>query len=206
MMLDPNLQNHRVGVIQNAHDGWTDSLKRKSVLDREFLGMQTIGLAPEEIDLRNFFEKKAELEKTLQGYSYIWVCGGNTFILRRAFALSGFDQILLENLPGNAFVYGGYSAGVCVLAPTLKGIHLADEPEIHPEGYGNEVIWEGLGVLPFCVAPHYQSDHHESEMINQAIEYFIQNKIPFVALRDGEAILFESSLEAGPSQGVKILG
>ena len=51
---------------------------------------------------------------------------------------------LLDAADGDSIVYGGYSAGACVLTPTLKGIHLADEPDLTPAGYESmPVIWEG---------------------------------------------------------------
>ena len=53
-------------------------------------------------------------------------------------------------------------------------------------------MWEGLALYPFCIAPHFRSDHPETKLIDQSVEYFIEKKIPFVALRDGEAITFDT--------------
>ena len=86
-------------------------------------------------------------------------------------------------------VYGGYSAGARVLSPSLRGIHLADEPEVRPAGYPAEAIWDGLNLIHFYVAPHYRSGHVESAAIERAVEYYIEQKLPFVALRDGEALM-----------------
>jgi dipeptidase E len=118
---------------------------------------------------------------------------GNTFVLQRAFSLSGLDSILQKKLHEDDFVYSGYSAGICVLAPTLNGIHIADEPQAMPNGYSSEIIWTGLGFIPYCIAPHYRSTHPES-LIEKAVEYFIEQKIPFVALRDGEALVLDSKI------------
>ena len=87
-------------------------------------------------------------------------------------ALSGLDTILRERVEDDSFTYAGYSAGACVLSPTLKGIHLADEPEMTPLGYTGEVLWDGLGLIPFCVAPHYRSDHPESPLIEERCGVF----------------------------------
>ena len=78
------------------------------------------------------------------------------------------------------------------MTPTLEGIHLADDPDSNPEGYGDGAIWKGLGIYPYCIAPHFQSDHPETKLIDKSVEYFIEKKIPFIALRDGEAILFDT--------------
>jgi dipeptidase E len=161
-------------------------------LQREFGDLKAIGLVAEELDLRRYFGKAAELRKYIEGFGYLWVTGGNTFVLRRAFSLSGLDSILQKKLHEDDFVYSGYSAGICVLAPTLKGIHIADEPQAMPKGYSSEIIWTGLGLIPYCIAPPYRSNHSESPLIEKVVEYFIEQKIPFVAFRDGEALILDS--------------
>jgi dipeptidase E len=104
---------------------------------------------------------------------------------------SGLDAILFERTQDETFVYAGYSAGICVMTPTLKGIHLVDDPEIVLEGYRAEIIWDGLGFVPFSFAPHYRSDHRESALIEKSVEFFIAQKIPFIALHDGEVYITE---------------
>jgi hypothetical protein len=82
-----------------------------------------------------------------------------------------------------------YSAGSCILGPTLDGIHLVDPPDLPAKGYGTEIIWEGLGFLPYSIAPHFKSDHPESAMIDGVVEYFEARGLPYLALRDGESIV-----------------
>ena len=184
-------KNKRVAVVRNALDQYTDSERLAKGLERELIDLRNIGLSPESLDLRQFFGKSEELERHLSGFGYVWVTGGNSFVLRRAFAQSGLDTILKRKLTEGDFVYSGYSAGSCVVTPTLEGIHLADQPEIVPNGYLSDVIWLGLNFVPFCIAPHYRSDHFESKLIEKSVEYFIENKIPFIALHDGEALVLE---------------
>jgi len=45
-----------------------------------------------------------------------------------------------------------------------------------PDGYSCEIIWAGLGLIPFCIAPHYRSDHPESALIDKSVEYFIRQE------------------------------
>jgi dipeptidase E len=52
-------------------------------------------------------------------------------------------------------------------------------------------FWQGLNILDYVIAPHYKSDHRESEDMDKAVEYMIDNKILFEALRDGEVIIIE---------------
>ena len=79
-----------------------------------------------------------------------------------------------------------------MITPTLEGIHLVDEPEIIPTGYARATIWPGLRFVPSCIAPHYRSDHSESALIEKVVEYFIEHKIQFIALRDGETLLLDT--------------
>jgi dipeptidase E len=192
-LLNSAARGNKAAVIQNAQDCWTDPAKHQSVFERECSDLETLGLSPVELDLRTFFGRPEDLERDIEQFAYFWVCGGNSFVLRRAFHLSGFDKLLLERArQSDGLTYAGYSAGACVMTPTLEGIHLADEPDANPAGYTGRVIWEGLGLYPFCIAPHYRSDHPETKLIDQSVEYFVEKKIPFVALRDGEAITFDT--------------
>ena len=92
-------------------------------------------------------------------------------------------------LATDSIVYGGYSAGPCMLTPSLRGAGLVDDPLEVPTGYEQGIIWGCLGILPYCLLPHYKSDHPESELIGQSVDYMIDQHIPFIALRDGEAIV-----------------
>jgi dipeptidase E len=179
----------RIGVIRNALDFSDDQNRLKAGWEQEFSDLKRLGFSPEAIDLREYFHGKKDLRATVNQLNALWVVGGNSFILNSAFRQSGLDKIIIEQLENEAFVYAGYSAGICILTPTLEGIHLADNPEVIPDGYPDEVIWDGLGLLPFCIAPHWRSNHPESAMIDQSVEYFMEHKMPFIALRDGETYI-----------------
>ncbi len=61
-----------------------------------------------------------------------------------------------------------------------------------PEGYDQAIIWDGLVLVPYSIAPHYRSDHPETELMEKAVDYFIENKMLFKALHDGEVIIEEA--------------
>lgn len=178
----------RTAIILNAMDmvGRED---RAASLAREVGDLTSIGLEPIEIDLRNYFDKPNALKEVLSSFDLVWVRGGNAFILRRAFRQSGADEIMKELLANDAIIYGGYSAGIDMLTPSLHGAELVDDPNIVPEGYESPIIWDCLGVLPYAIIPHYKSDHPESPAVDKSVEYLINNHLPFLALRDGEAII-----------------
>lgn len=181
-------KGRRTALINNAQDFLSPS-DRSSRRDEEIDRLKSIGLDPIEIDLRLYFGKSKGLKDKLASFDLIWVRGGNCFVLRRAFKQSGADEAITELLAEDKVVYGGYSAGIDMLTPSLHGAELVDESAIVPDGYKPGIIWECLGLLPYAIAPHYKSDHPESAAIDKSIEYLIDNHIPFIALRDGEAIV-----------------
>ena len=180
----------RVAVIRNSLDFSDDIERLEAGRRREFDDLQSLGFTPEDFDLRDYFSSTSTLATAIKRYDGVWVVGGNAFILRRAMNQSGFDSCLWSIAThGDDFVYAGYSAGSCVLSPTLRGIDLVDPPNVVPSGYAMEPTWEGLGLLEYSIAPHYRSDHPESEAIETVVAYFEQHGIPYRALRDGEAII-----------------
>lgn len=181
--------NKKVVVIPNALDFSIDFARREQSQKREFDDLKSIGLEAEELDLRLYFGKQGELERKIKEYGLIWVRGGNAFVLRRAMHQSGLDEILKELAKGDDVVYGGYSAGVCVIGPTLKGVDIVDDPTIIPDGYQKEIIWDGIGLVDFSFAPHYQSDHAESSVVEKMVGFYKENAMPFRALKDGEVII-----------------
>jgi dipeptidase E len=181
-----SVPSRRAVVITSALDNIPNTA---SHLARELDDLRALGFDASHLDLRRYFGDPAALASALDGVGLIWVTGGNSFLLRRAFHQSGLDAYLQGRRGDDTLVYGGYSAGVVVVTPTLRGIELADDPAALADGYDPEVIWDGLGLIPYCVAPHYRSEHSESAQIESCVQYFIDHKLLFVALRDGEVIV-----------------
>lgn len=188
--------NKKVAYINNALDCKTDLEKKQQSDAMEISDLEKLGFSVDILDLKQYFYKYEKLKEKLDNYDVLWVRGGNTFVLAQAIRLSGFDKILKMYFKNSKdILYGGYSAGICILGPTLKGVHLADDPYQKPYGQEYPIIWEGLSILNYAFVPHYKSDNKEFEDIYKSIEYMIEymidNKIPFKALRDGEVIIIE---------------
>ncbi|WP_028809059.1 Type 1 glutamine amidotransferase-like domain-containing protein [Streptomyces sp. 351MFTsu5.1] len=185
----------RTALVMNAYD-FQDVDSRNASLEREVTELQSVGLDPEELDLRDYFSGDRSLRKTLKNFDLVYVRGGNTFVLRRALLHSGADELLQEFLAADSLVLGGYSAAAAVAGTTLRGIagHV-DDPDHVPAGYpAGPPLWDGLGLLPFAVAPHYRSDHPETDEIEHTVQYYIDHHEPFVALRDGEVIVVDGDV------------
>ncbi len=187
--------NKRVAYIANSLDFSNDLDRRKQSEQEDIDQLTQVGLKVENFDLRNFFNKPEKLEKDIKNYGVIWVRGGNVFVLRQAMKLSGFDNLLKKLAKeDNEILYGGYSAGVCILAPSLKGLELVDDITQHPYSEKPDLIWEGLGLIDYVIVPHFQSDHPESELVNAVVEKYKKDGTKFKALRDGEVIITENKL------------
>ncbi len=184
--------NKKVGLIMNAADVYGNE-KHSAYLASEIKKMKEIGLDAEELDLRDYFNDNPALKTKLQSYGLIWAMGGNSFVLRKAMRMSGFDAIIKDLVVGEKLVYGGFSAGSCVAARSLKGIEIVDNPDQIVEGYDNAIVWEGLNLIDFSIAPHYRSEHPESDKIESVVTYFEENNIKYRALRDGEVLIVDGT-------------
>jgi dipeptidase E len=192
LLADLISSNKKIAIIPNALDIYTDLVRREASLQREKDSLIQIGLQPEELDLRKYFNNQKDLKDKMNEYGGVWVLGGNTFVLRRAYKESGLDIWLQQQKNNKDFVYAGYSAGVCVLSPSLKGLETVDDPITTAEGYPKETIWEGLNFIDFAFAPHYKSPGHpETEMVDKEVEHYKKVGIKYKTLHDGEVIVME---------------
>ena len=176
-------------VIANAIDQ-AETGERLEGVQRELDALGELGIDAEDLDLRDYFGASERLAVDLARYRLVWVRGGNTFMLRHALAASGADELLTSLVAQDALVYGGYSAGCCVLAPSLRGLELVDAPEPVTETYGVPPIWAGLGLIEYAFVPHVDSpEHPETEACGRLAEHYRATGVAHRTLRDGEAIV-----------------
>ncbi len=185
--------NKKVGVIMNAVDWSNDKERITKSLNDQMDVLKSLGFNPEQIDLKNYFGKSEELKKHLSSFGLVWVYGGNTFVLKRAYKQSGFDKIIKEMLLEDKIVYAGFSAGIVILSESLKGLEIVDDPNIIPEGYEKDFNWDGLGILDYHIAVHYKSDHPESASMDKEIEFYKEKNMPYQTLKDGEVIVINGT-------------
>jgi dipeptidase E len=192
----------RAVIIVNALDSRPKA--RADWLENETDGLARLGFIASELDLRNYFGASSELGAVLNAVDVVWVNGGNTFILRRAMKQSGFDTLIKSALARDEIVYGGFSAGAAIVAASLHGLEIVDDPNVVPAGYDPQIVWDGLGLVPFSLAVHFKSGLPESELIDRNIAYYEQRRIPYRTLRDGEALVIDGDRQqiVGSDPGV----
>ncbi|MDR0462266.1 MAG: peptidase E [Christensenellaceae bacterium] len=179
-------QTHKkILLIANSRDHFTDLERIEKGVSVDEKQLSELGFEVTRLDLRKFFGKQKDLEKFIAKYNGFYVIGGNTFVLRKAFALSGMDNILLSFWSYPNYLYIGYSAGICVLCEDLHGLILVDEP-------GGDPIWNGLGYIHPIYLPHYRSDHPESKMVNDCVKYCKAHDLPYETLKDGDVKILNS--------------
>ena len=142
--------------IENARDYYPDE-KRANDLREKLAMLSKLGFEVDELNLRNYFGKPNELRDFIDSYKpdLIYASGGNVFLLATAYRLSGFDEILREDLARDKYVYGGFSAGIMVICKTIRLYgHDYLVPERVPEIYGVDAVLDGVGLVDYQLIPH----------------------------------------------------
>lgn len=181
----------RVGVISNAVD-FVPTADREAYARKVFdpiADFRARGLDAYDLDLRAYFRRPKALLAELERTRMVWAVGGNAFLLRRAMRQSGFDAIAPGLIWAERLVYGGWSAGACVAAPSLRGLEHMDDPTVLAANYDPEPVWEGLGLIDAAIVPHWRSDHAEAEAADACAEWMTANGVPHRTLRDGDVLI-----------------
>jgi dipeptidase E len=190
-----------IAIIPNALDFRPrDDETTVRSLQNKVERLDDLGLDAEVIDLRDYFDDNDGLKQILWSMGAVFVLGGNVFVLRQAMFLSGLDTFLTSQATNPDFLYSGYSAAGCVLAPSLEPYKVVGDPTIMPYAQFHHVIWEGLNLVDFAFMPHWRSDHPESKAIERGIEYCEERGIKYAAIEDGRVLVFSSGPKSGNSR------
>jgi len=183
-------ERRRTAVIANANDGLPAEVRRAAV-EAEIASLAELDLDGEELDLRDYRDRPDELAALLSRFGLVWARGGNAFVLNRAIHRSGLHAVLPDLLRGGDLAYGGYSAGAVVATPTLRGIELVDDADEVPPGYSSDVVWDGLGLVDYSIAPHYRSEHRDVVRIERVVEFLRETGLPFITLADRQSLVID---------------
>lgn len=147
------------------------------------------------LDLRDYFGKEQELDKFVADYKpgLVVLLGGNTFLLRRALAQSGFDKIICRDVKQGKYVFAGHSAGSIVAGPDLHGFECMDEENITFPPYQKEIVWDGLELTNLRIIPHADSSKYNKEIIKLRKELFDKFNHDYVVLNDADVLIIDGS-------------
>jgi len=179
-----------VAVIANACDAWPASW-RASAVTSELGPLRRLGHTPTELDLRDYVGRPDDLAAALADFGFVWVRGGNTFVLRAQLARTGGDAALTRLLAADALVYGGYSAGACLLAPTLRGLEAMDDPaEVRPT-CGIDTRWDGLGLVDHQLVVHLDSPTDPTGDAGRVAALYRADAVPHWLLTDDGVVVVD---------------
>lgn len=183
----------RVLFIDNAKDYYVASERAQHVAEkkREF---EQAGFEFFELDLRTYFRSPAKLQEIVDAASFVWASGGNEFLLRRAYSYSGFDSMLKNALRADSLVYGGSSAGSMILTKTLRGSETCDDPYLVPEGYKEEILWDGLAMIHPQLVPHVDSGWFDEDA-KALMDFYDREGMHYVPLKDGQVYVVDGDKE-----------
>lgn len=183
-------------VVANAVDHEPDGVRAAKVADEVAL-LRGWGLRATELDLRA--QTPVTVTEQLLEAGFVWVRGGNVFVLRRAMGACGLDQLLPQLLARDAFVYAGYSAGAAVLAPDLGPLAGCDDPAEADRLYGPAASTKGLGVLDRPFVPHVDPPGHPAGgTFDRVAAAYARAGEPFWGLRDGQALVVDGKRREAP--------
>jgi dipeptidase E len=183
----------RAVVIANAMDDAPPDVRRAGV-ELELAALADLGFDAAELDLRGYFDQEQRLRHDLAGACLAWLRGGNVFMLRYALYRSAADLVFRDLLAADALIYAGYSAGPCVLSPSLRGLELVDDADAVTRIYGTLPLWDGLALLHEAFVPHFQSPGHpETAAIELVVARYRAEGIAYRTLHDGQALLVNGS-------------
>lgn len=179
-----------IAVITNAKDYKTAAERTESVAAL-LADLTAIGLCPVEVDLRPYFRMPGAGDK-LAHYKAIMLAGGNTFVLRRALAYAQCDDWLTQQVVQDRLIYVGESAGAVMATPSLIGVEYGDEPGLIPEGYRDDSMTQGLGLVDYCIVPHHASTWAGSVDMIRALQ---TAGLSYKTLRNDQALIINGASE-----------
>jgi dipeptidase E len=176
------LQDSRAAIIPNAKDYFSPASRAEKITE-VVSTLGSFGMASFILDLKDYDDEQ-RLKGQFKDVDFIWVMGGNLFVLRYLMRKSGFENIVYEVLNKGA-VYGGESGGSIVAGPSLKGFDFNGQGVAAPE-----LILEGLNLVQSIIIPHA-----DVEFFAKAIDSVrAQNRMgEMVALNDGQAAVYDES-------------
>jgi len=186
--------NRKALVITNARNHKPKDDQRE-VIEKNRNLFEENGFEFAELDLRDFFGKEDQLREFVdrEKPGLVFALGGNYFILMRAFAQSGFDNILKDKLNKDELVYGGSSGGSMVATPDLR-YYNDQKATVVPAGYDKESVYDGLKLVDFYISPH-QDQNWYKPYIKDRLKKLERDRKPFITLDDSDVYVVDGEQE-----------
>lgn len=173
--------------MANAIDDVTRMERARMVAD-EFEQLSRLGFEVGELDLRAHFTPSMPIDPVIDAADLLWVIGGNTFTLCRAFQASSAVRAVRQAVT-RGLLYAGYSAGAVAAGPDLVAIDLVDDASTQPVGYPPGSEPSTLRLVPERVIPHADPHAVESGIMAPVVRRLQEGRHEHLLLRDGQALV-----------------
>lgn len=144
-----------------------------------------LGFVVEDLDVS--VESPSEVQKKIETCDCLFVEGGNTFFLLQELKRSGADRMILEHIQKNK-LYIGASAGSMILSKNIEYAKHMDQVAWAPELKGD---YRALGVIDFCIVPHYQNAPFKKAADRILQEY--TNCFSLYPIRNNQAVVVDGN-------------
>ncbi|MEO6728747.1 MAG: Type 1 glutamine amidotransferase-like domain-containing protein [Candidatus Dojkabacteria bacterium] len=117
----------------------------------------------QEFDIERAYrvDNNFDFKTFISSYDYIFVGGGNIFLLSYWMNKTGAKEIIKGLVLNNKVIYGGASAGAVFTMKDISFCDSLDEPTLAKERINN-----GLGLLDFVLLPHWNNPEMQTEIEN----------------------------------------
>ena len=173
-------------LIPNALDVIYDLSLKQDIINSDKQMLEDVGFNVKVESLKNYFGNYQNLKERFDNYKAFYTIGGNVFTLRKAMELSGFDTYLKGLSKQKDLLYGGYSAGICVLATNIDILELADEQR---NPYNGDIFFKpGLGLIDYLPIPHYESPN-QGRTMEEIVKYCKKYNVKYKTIKDGQSMI-----------------
>jgi dipeptidase E len=151
----------------------------------EYTATVRAALQPLGVGVVGIHESEDSPRASVQAADVLFVGGGNSFRLLRAFQRLELVDLVRQRALAGDLRYWGSSAGSNLACPTIRTTN--DMPIVEPAGLA------ALGLIPFQVNPHYADADpnatHMGETREQRLQQFLEeNDVPALGLREGSLL------------------
>lgn len=123
---------------------------------------------------------KEEIEKAIDSYDVIYMCGGNTAYLLNKLRRTGAYELIIDKVK-NGKPYLGTSAGSIVCGPKVPDYFSEEEPELEDR--------TAFNFVNFTIMPHWGDEYFQERDIVKRIEIaWKPDQNPLIALTDRQYI------------------
>ncbi len=125
-----------------------------------------------------------QIREDLENVNFIYVEGGNTFLLLERAQQTNFISIIRKLVLEEEKVYIGTSAGSIIASPDIYPTYILDNAEIASNLKG----YKGFNLVDFIIFPHWGSNKFSELYLNKRLDHAYSGDSEIILLRDNQYV------------------